>query len=113
VTRLVIDRLSGCSGIIVESNHDPKMLKNGPYPPWLQKRISGNTGHLSNPDCRKLVENVFHPGLEYIVLGHLSEKNNTPRLAYEATKEFLDQTDGRIKLTVAPQDKPGSGMQIG
>lgn len=113
VTRLVCDRLSGCQALLCESNHDPLMLKNGPYPVYLKRRIAGKFGHLSNTDCRKLIENVYHDDLATIVLTHLSEKNNTPNLAYENIKAFLDQIGARADLRVALQDKVGTPITIG
>ena len=113
VTRLVCDRLAGCQAIFCESNHDPKMLSEGPYPMRLKRRITGNQGHLSNTECRKLVENIYHDQLETLVLAHLSETNNTPRLAYDAMKAFLDQIDSKTDLRVALQDKVGTPVEIG
>lgn len=105
VTRLVCDRLSECRAVYLESNHDPYKLRTGPYPEFLKRRITGKKGHLSNPDCRKLIENIYHPELETIVLAHLSEENNTPELAFEETQAFLDRIDAPTSLHVAHQDK--------
>jgi phosphoribosyl 1,2-cyclic phosphodiesterase len=112
-TKPVYDRLAGCQAIFCESNHDPAMLRNGPYSPPLKKRVSGDSGHLSNPDCRKLVESVHHPDLEIVVLTHLSEKNNTPQLAYDETNGFLRQISAKTELRIAFQDKIGTPVEIG
>lgn len=113
VTRLVCDRLVGCQAIYLESNHDPYKLRTGPYPEFLKRRITGKQGHLSNLDCRKLIENIYHPELEVIVLAHLSEENNTPQLAYEETQSFLDRIDAPTTLMVARQEKTGEPILIG
>ncbi len=113
VTRLVCDRLSHCQAVFCESNHDPGMLKNGPYPPFVKSRVAGKFGHLSNNECKNLIENIYHSGLENIVLSHLSQNNNTPRLAFDKTKDFLDKIGAKTDLKVAFQDKVGNTIEIG
>ena len=68
--------------VVIESNYDPEMLRNGPYPLDLQARIRSGHGHLSNPECAEAIEAFRHDGLRHIFLCHLSEHNNTPELAY-------------------------------
>mgnify|MGYP003303209583 CR=1 FL=1 len=67
--------------VVIESNYDPDMLKNGPYPVELQQRIRNGHGHLSNPECADAIGRFSHEGLRHIFLCHLSEHNNTPELA--------------------------------
>ena len=74
--------------VVIESNYDPEMLRNGPYPPDLQKRISNGHGHLSNPECAEAIREFNHEGLSHIFLCHLSEHNNTPELAYRESLPF-------------------------
>jgi phosphoribosyl 1,2-cyclic phosphodiesterase len=81
VTALVREHLRGCRLLIVEANHDPDMLMNGPYPWFLKQRIRSRTGHLANQETGRLLADVLHPGLERVVLAHLSETNNTPEKA--------------------------------
>lgn len=105
VTHLMQQRLAGCSGIILEFNHNLHMLKNGPYPPALQQRVRSNHGHLANEDAAEFLKQILHPGLKLSVLAHLSETNNTPQLALEsATKIFPDETE--TELILASQDRP-------
>jgi len=90
--------------LVLESNHDEQMLWNGPYPPWLQRRIASNTGHLSNRACAELVRESVTPQLRQIVLAHLSEKNNTPMVAYESMRNAVRRTAFRGALIPALQD---------
>lgn len=91
-----VEHLSGCQTLVVESNHDPEMLKAGPYPAFLKRRVGGSYGHLSNVQARWLVDRVTHPGLEHVVLGHLSDKNNDPKLAFEMMQEVLRGADTEL-----------------
>ena len=90
--------------LVIESNHDDVMLANGPYPIFLQRRIASNVGHLSNRECGMLVRETASPRLRQIVLAHLSENNNTPRLAYDAMREAIKGTSFRGALIPALQD---------
>lgn len=72
--------------LCVEANHDVEMLRNGPYPPMLQERIRGGRGHLSNAMTAAVVAALAHPALQRVILLHLSETNNTPRLAEETVR---------------------------
>ena len=104
-TALVREHLQGCRGLILEANHDPEMLINGPYPWPLKQRISSRTGHLANPDTRNLLEEIVHDRLHHVVLAHLSEENNTPEKAARTVGRIL--TGSRVKLQVARQDRCG------
>jgi phosphoribosyl 1,2-cyclic phosphodiesterase len=90
--------------LVIESNHDDVMLANGPYPPFLQRRIASSVGHLSNRECGALVRDSVSPRLKQIVLAHLSENNNTPRVAYDATRAALKGTAFRGMLLPSMQD---------
>lgn len=68
--------------VLLESNHDTEMLKNGRYPYYLKKRILGDHGHLSNDTAAEFLVELVERGTERIFLGHLSEENNTPEVAY-------------------------------
>ena len=75
------DALSGCRRVVIESNYDPDLLRTGPYPPDLKRRIAGPFGHLSNTECASLLPHLLRHGTEKILLAHLSEQNNTPAVA--------------------------------
>jgi phosphoribosyl 1,2-cyclic phosphodiesterase len=75
--------------LVIEANHDEEMLRTGPYPAGVKKRIASNVGHLSNRQCADLARAVTHRGLRRVVLAHLSEENNTPALAVGAVRGGL------------------------
>jgi len=112
VTRLVSHRLAGASAIILESNHCPEMLRHGHYPLWLQRRIAGRFGHLSNAEAAGLVREIHHAGLRHLVLAHLSENNNTPRLAFEVMRAALDEIGSQTDLRVARQEQIGNWIDL-
>jgi len=90
--------------LVLESNHDDDMLRNGPYPKWLQARIASDTGHLSNRCSGFLARELVTRDLNHIVLAHLSEKNNRPGVALAAMRAALGRTRFRGRLTAAKQD---------
>ena len=81
VTQEVWNTVSGTDLVLLEANYDPEMLRNGPYPLYLQERIAGEEGHLSNFDSAGLAEQLIRSGTTRLVLGHLSQNNNTMPLA--------------------------------
>jgi phosphoribosyl 1,2-cyclic phosphodiesterase len=81
VTPLVRDAVTNCNALVLESNHDPRMLQECQYPWELKQRIASSHGHLSNDEAGKLLAEVLHPELFHVVLGHLSENSNTPMVA--------------------------------
>lgn len=85
----VVDSITGCQFVHIESNHDPEMLRNGPYPYWLVQRIRGQGGHLSNDECAAVLPRLLDAGATRIVLAHLSEHNNTPALAEQTACHAL------------------------
>ena len=91
---------------VVESNHDIDMLREGPYPYVLKKRILSDSGHLSNTACAEALPDFVGAGLTRIILGHLSEENNTPHLALNESIDMLGRA-GMVRnadytLDVAP-----------
>lgn len=90
VTSLCIRMLAGAGRVILESNHDVDMLKSGPYPWYLKKRIFAPTGHLSNIDAAGLAVFLANHGTNSITLTHLSRENNTPDKAFLETRKALD-----------------------
>ena len=110
VTHLVRKHLSGCAVLILEANHDPEMLINGPYPWPLKQRVQGRAGHLSNMDTGHLLAEVAHDCLQHIVLAHLSETNNTPEKVLDAILPVV--TDRKIALSVASQSRCGQLIDI-
>jgi phosphoribosyl 1,2-cyclic phosphodiesterase len=92
--------------LLLESNHDEEMLRTGPYPVFLQARISGGSGHLSNRQSAALSRELAGEQLRQLVLLHLSEVNNTPRHAVIAAEAALRGARTKCPVTAAPQDRP-------
>lgn len=87
VTEEVFSALSGADTVLIESNHDEEMLRYGPYPVYLKRRILSDSGHLSNACCADLARKLALGGTRQIILGHISRENNTPALAMRAAGE--------------------------
>ena len=104
-TAMVRQHLKRCALLILEANHDLTMLETGPYPWPLKQRIRGRTGHLSNPDSKKLLKELQHRGLRHVILGHLSEINNTPQKAFDEVSRAITRCNA--ELTVADQYSSG------
>lgn len=106
VTGEVLRAVAGCGTVVCEANHDIAMLKNGPYPYALKRRILGERGHLSNEEGAELAAFAVEHGAGTVVLAHLSRRNNTPELAYAAAARRLRDMGcepGRdVSLSVAP-----------
>ncbi len=89
VTSHVTTMLSGCDGLVLECNHDARMLAGGAYPPSLKMRVGGSHGHLDNDQAATLLAAVKHDGLQHVLAAHLSRQNNTPALARAALASSL------------------------
>jgi phosphoribosyl 1,2-cyclic phosphodiesterase len=85
----VIAQLAGCATLLLECNHDPEMLENGPYPWFLKRRVGGDWGHLANGAAAAIAQAVLAHGLRQVVAAHLSEQNNKPELARAALEDAL------------------------
>ena len=92
VTDEVAEGLTGADTVLIESNHDIRMLSDGQSPFYLKRRILSERGHLSNADCAKLARYLADKGTRRIILGHLSLENNTPELAFRETEALLTGT---------------------
>lgn len=109
-TALVKAHLRACTLLVLEANHDPDLLMNGPYPWHLKQRVKGRTGHLSNGQSRELLQEVIHEGMRHVVLGHLSQQNNTPD---HALREVGPALNGyKTRLSVACQDACGELIRV-
>ncbi|MFK7892822.1 MAG: MBL fold metallo-hydrolase [Granulosicoccus sp.] len=94
----VAEKLSGIHGLVVECNYDTAMLKNGPYPPSLQARIRSNYGHLGNEQAGALLNQIDHAQLGWILLGHLSEQNNSDAMALSTVHRYLAAGHDRVHV---------------
>lgn len=100
--------LKRCDVLMLESNHDLDMLRDGPYPWSVKQRVMSRVGHLSNMAAAEFLEGEYDGGAAYVILAHLSENNNLPELARVAAERALG---GRMsllanKLMLATQDRP-------
>jgi len=109
ITKAMLGSLAGCEAVVIEANHDEDMLINGPYPYQLKKRILSERGHLSNKNCAWLATQLAIWGTKRILLGHLSEHNNTPQKAFDCVKKSLESNGFKVGndviLKVAPKDE--------
>jgi phosphoribosyl 1,2-cyclic phosphodiesterase len=113
VSRLIAHRLAGCHALVLESNHDPEMLRAGPYPLPLQQRVRSKTGHLANDTAADLLQGLLHDRLEQVVLAHISETNNRPELVMAAARQVLAGAGGRLpRITLGWQDRPGKLLHL-
>ena len=96
--------LMGSKLLILESNHDVEMLRSGPYPYPLKKRVLGMQGHLSNDTAAAFAVDSARAGTQSIVLAHLSHENNTPQVALNTVGRMLEASGYGGKLYCAPRD---------
>lgn len=92
----LLSHIKGSHSVILESNHDVDMLMFGPYPFPLKQRILGDFGHLSNEFAAVAALELVKSGTQNIMLGHLSENNNTPEIAMLETYNTL--TNAGVKV---------------
>jgi phosphoribosyl 1,2-cyclic phosphodiesterase len=109
VTGELLEALAGCEVVGLETNHDPDMLENGPYPYFLRKRIAGSQGHLSNQAAAAALERLAHDGLRRVVGMHVSQQNNLPRLATAALSACIARIGLDVEVAVAKQHEPLGG----
>ncbi len=111
MTNKIMNNLIGCDLVMIESNHDIGMLENGIYPYYLKRRILSDRGHLSNEACSEAVSQLVERGTTRLFLGHLSEKNNIPDLAYQTSYAAICETgavlDRDYTLKVNPKENLG------
>jgi phosphoribosyl 1,2-cyclic phosphodiesterase len=103
VTADLVDHFRSCDAVLVESNHDLGMLRTGPYPSFLKRRVESGRGHLSNEQAHDLLRRLSFP-TRVVVLMHLSRTNNTPELALEIARDAL--SGRRVRLLAAEPKTP-------
>lgn len=107
MTREIIEKISNCDIVMLESNHDPIMLRMGPYRPELKLRVASDKGHLSNAVCADTIAKLYKSGCYRFVLAHISENNNTYEKAEAATRAALFDAGAKSDdyiLYVAPRE---------
>ncbi len=107
----LLSTLRRCDALVLESNHCPEMLKNGPYPAFLKKRIGSKRGHLSNAAAAECLKTLAD-GLHAVVLAHLSEVNNTPEKAGANALDGLGLFSDAVTLRIAGQHSPTNPIEL-
>jgi phosphoribosyl 1,2-cyclic phosphodiesterase len=114
-TRLVLERVRPAHALVLEANHDVKMLQDCPSRPWsLKQRILGRHGHLSNEAAADAAEQIMSADLRHVYLGHLSRECNHPDLAHRVVNERLQKIGAsHVKLALAAQGQPCPTLTLG
>jgi phosphoribosyl 1,2-cyclic phosphodiesterase len=113
VTAKVGQSVAGAGALLLEANHDRRMLWEGQYPDRLKQRIAGGRGHLSNDDAGAFLATMGEGTPRVVVLGHLSENNNRPDVAYRTVAGFLTRNVRRPEtLVVVPQRAVGGWFDV-
>lgn len=116
VTDEVNENLEGCDFVLLESNYDEAMLETGSYPPFLKRRIFSDRGHLANCDCADTLIRLFNSGTTKFLLGHLSEQNNRPEIAYATSLAAVSKTGAVLGedyiLSVARRQNIGEIIEL-
>jgi phosphoribosyl 1,2-cyclic phosphodiesterase len=107
LSRTLVESFRGCSTVLMESNYDPILLRDGPYPWSLKERILSPLGHLSNGDVGRYLAGDLPSECETIVLAHLSQKNNHPDVALMSAETALERC-GRSEVRVEMTARDGT-----
>jgi phosphoribosyl 1,2-cyclic phosphodiesterase len=122
--RRLVEVFQGCDALLVESNYDPAMLRNGPYPWSLKDRIASPRGHLSNGDVARYLSDGMGVACRSVVLAHLSQTNNHAELVRMSAEQALSRrgrseveltitdADGTGWIDVAPSPEPSGAKQL-
>lgn len=113
----IVENLTGLNGLVLEANHDIRMLQTGTYPYYLKQRILGNKGHLCNEMAGRLLDIILNENMKKVFLGHLSKENNYEELAYESVRMEINLSDSSYKaddfdISVAQRDLPSNWVEI-
>src|SRR5262249_45713819 len=113
-TRLVLERIRTANVLVLEANHDVKMLQDCPYRPWsLKQRILSRHGHLSNEAAADAVEQIMSTNLRHLYLGHLSRECNRPEIAQRVVGERLQKMKAdHVTLALASQNAPSATLDL-
>ena len=111
------EALAGLDLLMLEANHDRRMLEVGPYPYPLKRRIMGERGHLSNEDAGGFLSGILHDKMNQIILGHLSRENNTRELALLSVTTEIDAADVPYRgddfpILTASADRPTQIFEV-
>jgi phosphoribosyl 1,2-cyclic phosphodiesterase len=114
-TKMIVERLREVQTLVIETNHDEKLLQNDSHRPWpVKQRIQSRHGHLSNTAAASVIEELLSGKIERVVLGHLSRDCNTPELAVGAVRATLAKCGTiDIEVHIASQSEIGPRFRIG
>ncbi len=104
----VTTQLQQCQALFLETNYDEEMLKNGPYPFYLKKRVASQVGHLSNNQALELLKGHANKSLQHVFLSHISAQNNTPELALKT----LSPLQSKYTLQSTSRHEPSEVIEI-
>ena len=104
VTTLVSGQLQECDYLYVEANHEPSMVHASARPKIYKQRVLSRQGHLSNAECAKLIELIYHSDLKHIHLAHLSSECNSPELALKTIQDKLQSLQAKTEVSIAYQE---------
>ena len=113
VSKLISHHVRRCQALILEANHDPQMLMDGPYPMPLKQRVRSNQGHLANGDAARFLADLVNSSLQHVILAHLSETNNLPEIALDRVQQELQPLEIGFKITLAGQAGPTPVFSVG
>ena len=108
----IFECIRGSRVVLLESNHDVEMVKNGPYPYPLKVRILSEQGHLSNGFAAKVAVRLGQSGTRTVLLAHLSAENNEPRLALDTVRQALNEAGLETRVALAPRSMPGEPVLL-
>ena len=112
INHKLFDKLSNKTLYIFESNHDIEMLMHGRYPSWLKKRVSSDTGHLSNHQAGFYLSKIIGEDTKQVVLAHISKENNSPEIALEDVLSELKENDVKFKNLVVAKQRERLDIEI-
>ena len=110
INRKYLSKMVNKDLYLIESNHDEVMLMDGPYPRFLKERVISDKGHLSNTTTSKYLSKIIGNKTKYIILAHISEKNNTEELAYKCTKEEINNE--KVRILIAKQYEESEFVEV-
>lgn len=110
INRKYLKKMENKDLYLIESNHDEVMLMDGPYPRFLKERVISDKGHLSNTTTSKYLSKIIGNKTKYIILAHISEKNNTEELAYKCTKEEINNE--KVRILIAKQYEESEFVEV-
>lgn len=110
INRKFLKKMEDKNIYVIESNHDEKLLMDGPYPRFLKERVISDRGHLSNKTTARYLKKITTYNTKYVILAHLSETNNDEKLAYDEIKSVID--DKKIDLSIATQEDGSKLVEV-